>query len=177
MKKTYQKLLALGIAATSFAACSRGNYAVNQHTLPPTSSQQLTAPATPDALETTARVTAIIPATTAPETTLGALAVPKASTAKAHTVAGRPAARPKLVQQLLIKKVTRQLAKAQATHQNTTQVAQTASKAGRAGLVILVGLAVILIGGLIGGANIVVTIGGAIFVVGLILLLIALIKG
>jgi len=177
MKKTYSKLLALGIAATSFAACSHGNYAVNQHTLPPVSSQQITAPTMLADLETTARVTAMVPAATTPETTLGASAVPGARTAKAHTVAVRPAARPKLVQQLLFKKVTKQLAKAQAAHQNTTQVAQTASKAGRAGLVILVGLAVILIGGLIGGANVVVTIGGAIFVVGLILLLIALIKG
>ncbi len=102
---------------------------------------------------------------------------PAAGKAEPRTVAAQSVARPKLVQQLVLKKVVKQLAKAQAARQNTTQVAQTASKAGKAGLVILAGLAVILLGGLIGGANVVVTIGGAIFVVGLILLLIALVRG
>jgi hypothetical protein len=176
MRKTYQLLLALVVSAISFTSCSHGDYAANQHSPAPLSSQQL-APATFTTadLELTARVTAQAAAPT-PEIASVALAAPSASKANALVVAVPKAVHSGLVQRLALKKVTKQLAKIQAGHQNIAQVEQTASKAGSAGLVILAGLVVILIGGLIGGANIVVTIGGVIFVVGLVLLVLALIR-
>jgi formate/nitrite transporter FocA (FNT family) len=67
--------------------------------------------------------------------------------------------------------------KIQARHAETAQADQAQSKAGRAGLIIGIGLVILLIGGLIGGANFVATIGGIVFLVGLIMLIIALISG
>lgn len=82
------------------------------------------------------------------------------------------------VQRLVVKHVVKQLDKTKANSQNAANVEHTAaSKVGSSALVILAGAVIILIGGLIGGANIVVTIGGIVFVVGLVLLILALVNG
>jgi formate/nitrite transporter FocA (FNT family) len=81
-------------------------------------------------------------------------------------------------QSTVLNKVAKQLVKPLSKQRETTRARRRGiSSAGRAGIFIGIGAVVILIGGLIGGANFVSTIGGIIFLTGLVMLVIALIRG
>jgi hypothetical protein len=169
MNKPYQILLALGIAAASLSSCSRANYAVNTTATPASVAVEQ-----PTALVTTRLVESAKPAEVAQ------VAAPAAVAAKSIEVAAAPAAKqvkPSLVERVLVKKVAKQLAKAQASHQSKASTEQTAaSKTGRAAIIAVAGLVLILIGAA-ANVGIIATIGAIAFLVGLILVVIHLVSG
>ncbi|NML66233.1 hypothetical protein HHL22_13555 [Hymenobacter sp. RP-2-7] len=168
MRNKYSFLLALGMAATSLSSCSRANYVFN-----PTAAPYL---GTAQPAQATAPTVAI--ATSAPAAPLAVRALALAGTAPKRTEAKvSVVAKPSLSQRILLKQVAKHLAKVQSKQQNTVRVEQAAaSKAGRAGLIALAGLVVLLIGGLT-GVGILATIGAIAFLVGLILLIVHLVSG
>ena len=183
MRNAYSFLFALVVGAASLTSCSKSTYSFNNSVPAYLESQpvQMTAKATPAPLASVA-VEANVPAPAAhatPATLVSATeaiparyAPPASADAVAPLASAAKSVKPSLVQRMVLKKLVKILPK-----QATAGTAHTAaSKVGRAGLVILAGAVIILIGGLIGGANIVVTIGGIVFVLGLILLVIALVS-
>ena len=168
MNKPYQFLLALGIAAASLSSCSRANYAVNTTATPASVSVEQ-----PTALVTTHLVESAKPAEVAQ-------AAAPAAVVKSIEVAAAPAAKqvkPSLVERVLVKKVAKQLAKAQASHQSKASTEQmAASKTGRAAIIAVAGLVLLLIGAA-ANVGIIATIGAIAFLVGLILVVIHLVSG
>ena len=78
---------------------------------------------------------------------------------------------------MLVKKVAKQLAKVQVGHQNQASIEHTAaSKTGRAAIIAVAGLVLLLIGAA-ANVGIIVTIGSIAFLVGLILVVVHLVSG
>jgi hypothetical protein len=181
MKYLYHRLAALGMAAASLSSCSRSAYTFN--------------PATPAYLGTTQAVAAPKAAATLPVATAApsapvVSAVPVASTiAAAPNVAASPAAarvapapevaslsttiaqakpaKLTLVQRLALRKVAKQLAKADTRQQNIASVAKTAAK-GPGVTVGIVGLAALIVG-LIVSSGFLIVAGAIVLAVGIVL--------
>jgi hypothetical protein len=178
MKKIYSFALTLLVGAASLTSCSRANYAFTNKVPAYLNSEQTATdtaqlPNAPEVVVKTENLPvagnpAIAPSVQSPAASVAArtLAIPPAKVV-----------RQSLAQRLVVKQLTKQLNKVAAHSHNAARTEHTASAAGRAGLVILAGVIILLIGGLIGGLNFVATIGGIVFLVGLILLILALIRG
>jgi len=170
MNKPYQLLLALGIAAASLSSCSRANYAVNN---------PATAPVSVSLEQPTALVTTKLaePAKTAEAVMVATPVAPVAKHVEAVATPVAKHAKPSLVERVLVKKVTKQLAKVQASHQNKASIEQTAaSKTGRAAIIAAAGLVLLLIGAA-ANVGLIATIGAIAFLVGLILVVVHLVSG
>ena len=171
MRKIYRMLVVLS-AAASLASCSQGAYVATQQAATTINSEPIASVAAPQDAATI----------TIPAAHVGAIQ-PKVVVAAPRQHATKPVSgltatqRPTLVQRLVLKKLVKQAASMQAARQNTAEVAKPASSTKGSLFITLAGLVIILIGGLIGGTNIVVTIGGVVLVVGLVLLLASLIRG
>ena len=181
MKKTYAYLSAALVMVASLSSCSRSDYAFK----PAVSPYHVTAVA-----PTTAAATAETPSATAgstfSDTPTSVLRVPRAAqpVAVAKAKAEKPDAIVRLakpivkaskLQKMVAAKVIKQLRKKQeVTHANQVQ-----SRAGRAALIGLIGLALLFAGAGIGDTfgGIVATIGLIGFIVGVVILIIALING
>ena len=173
MKKPYSLLVAISIALAFLTSCSRANYAVNA-----------TAPAYLSSKSMAAVVVAqpaTVPATIVVASDALATSPQSGQIVKvAVTAPVAKQARPSLVQRVLIKKVSKQLARMQASRQNTANVVHaTASKTGRAAEIALAGLALILLGVAINGVPgaILAVVGEIALLVGLILVVIHLVNG
>ncbi|QJX45928.1 hypothetical protein HMJ29_02830 [Hymenobacter taeanensis] len=172
MKKIYTYLAGAVMAAASLASCSSNHFAF----APSASAYHSVAVHAPSSTTSTEELSAVNSAeraATAPKPTV--LTEPQsAKHLKQQLITATPAAAPlSAAKRIVVAKVAKQLHK----HAEVAKASQEQSRAGRAGLVIGIGAVLILIGGLIGGTNIVATIGGIAFIVGLILLIIALISG
>ncbi|MCA8831471.1 hypothetical protein [Hymenobacter pini] len=175
MFKFYAYLAGTVLAATSLASCSSSHYAFRPNTpaYHEVASQVQVQPAP-----------AATPSATPAEQPAATPAAPVSAAAQKPAVTpGRKAVAPArrlvlpgkvgLLQRAALAKVTKQLHR----QPEIAKAGQAQSKAGTAGIVIGIGLVILLIGGLIGGTNFVATIGGVTFLVGLIMLIIALISG
>ena len=189
MKNPYLSLVALAVAAASFSSCSKSNYAFTPNVpsyLGTTSRNVAKAPAaaTPapvaEAPVASAPVAAVVPATApvaaapAPVATRPAAAPAAAEVAApiaaAPVVAAAPTppAKLNLVQRLAMNKVLKRLTKAEARQQNTAGTAHTTAKASAFLGLAAIGLALLIIG-LIVGSGFLDTIGAIAIVVGLII--------
>ena len=190
MNKVYSLLAVLCIAATSLTSCSRSDYAFNNKVPAYLGSKRVQpvakptpVPATTETVADALPTTKVVAATPAPAATSAKALVDTPSLAQATPVAVAAIAsvakvvKPSLVQRVLLRKVVKRLDEGHTIHQNAVNVKHAASKVGSSALVLLAGAVIILIGGLIGGANIVVTIGVIVFIVGLVLLILALVNG
>ena len=181
MNKFYSYTFALGLVITSLASCSRSSY-----TFQPSASAYHTA-RTPVVTGVAQPVTALsVPTVDAQKQMVGVASIetPKLAVvgvASARRAAVHPTsmatvakvAKPSLVKKVLLTNLTKKIKK----HSNTASVSeQQASKAGRAGIVIGVGLILLLLATAT-GIGIIGLIGAIAFIVGLILLIIALING
>ena len=173
MKKSFQAFLTLSIAAASLSSCSRANYASNT-TTPVSVASISVASEQPSAVVTTRLQEVAKPAELTPA------AAPDAVVAKSTATVAMPAAKqakPSLVERVLVKKVAKQLAKVQVGHQNKASIEHTASsKTGRAAIIALAGLVLLLIGAA-ANVGIIITIGSIAFLVGLILVVVHLVSG
>jgi hypothetical protein len=185
MKKISLYFAAALITATSLSSCSRTNYALTTPQTPASTSVAVATPASP-AAEMSAQVVEAAPAVAEPTIAAAPVAVatpaaapiakltPKqqklveavkaqlpAATAAAATTPAK-AAKPTLAQRLLVNKVMKQVAKAQARQQNTASVTHTAAKAPGVS-VGLIGLAALIVGIIVGSGF--VTVAGAILIV------------
>ena len=186
MKNPYLSLVALAVAAASFSSCSKSNYAFTPNVpsyLGTTSRNVAKAPAaaTPapvaEAPVASAPVAAVVPATApvaaapAPVATRPAAAPAAAEVAAPAPVvaaAPTPPAKLNLVQRLAMNKVLKRLTKAEARQQNTAGTAHTTAKASAFLGLAAIGLALLIIG-LIVGSGFLDTIGAIAIVVGLII--------
>ena len=179
MKKYYQFILACCVSAASLTSCSRAEYSFNTNKPAYLGSERVRASAVESIPEQGPSTTLAISGLTSQEshnTELSArLAVSTVASVSATKAEVSSTTIKAPVQLALVKKVASQIIKAK-TKQNAAEVARPASRAGRSALVILAGAVLIVLGGL-AGVDIIVSIGGIVFVVGLILLVIALIKG
>lgn len=187
MYKAYRLLLALCATVATLSSCSRANYAFN--------------PAAPAYLGSQpARTTAVLPAAPASTSPVASVVATPVATApvKAVAVATRPAAsvastmapaapeqptattlavepvkvgKPTFAQRILLNKVAKQLAKADARHQNAAAVTHTAAK-GAPITVAIIGLIALLVG-IIASSGLLITLGSIVLVVGLVLLLLS----
>lgn len=184
MKYLYHRLAALGMAAAALSSCSRSAYTFN--------------PATPAYLGTTQAVAAPKALATKPVATTATLNTPAAATVAPAIVAppavspaatARPAqaaeaatlatittqaqgAKLTLVQRLALKKVMKQLAKAETHQQNTASVAKTAAKAP--GITVgIVGLAALIVG-LIVSSGFLIVAGSIVLAVGIVLYILSI---
>jgi hypothetical protein len=168
MKKSFRALLALGITAASLSSCSRANYAFNTTTPVSVAVEQ------PSALVTTHIEEVAKPAEAAPAAALSVVV------AKRAAVVAAPVAKhvkPSLAERVLVKKVAKQLAKVQVGQQNKASIEHTAaSKTGRAAIIAVAGLVLLLIGAA-ANVGIIGTIGAIAFLVGLILVVVHLVSG
>ncbi len=192
MKKAYSHFAALVLAAMAFSSCSRADYASNQAASPlaEASITQAPAAASPTVADMSAEVVAhpssteaLAPAAPAPTASVApataprraATPAPATATITATAVVANPditpakAAKPTLVQRLVLQKVVKQFSKAELRHQNTANTEQTAARGGSL-TILLVGIILLLLGIII-SANWLTTVGAIITVVGLILLL------
>ena len=189
MKKAYSHFALLVLAAASFSSCSRADYAsattksdlaVASPVQAPASpaadmSAQVVAPLPAEAVATAPQPATVATAPTAvptPRRAAAPVAAPVATTTALAAANDQPAAnapKPNLVQRMLLKKVNKQLAKAESRQQNTASTEQTTARSGSL-TILLVGLVALLLGIII-GAGWLTTIGAIIAVVGLILLL------
>ena len=193
MKNPYLSLVALAVAAASFSSCSKSNYAFTPNVpsyLGTTSRNVAKAPAaaTPAPVAeapvaapvASAPVAAVVPATApvaaapAPVATRPAaapaaaeVAAPVAAT-PVVAAAPTPPAKLNLVQRLAMNKVLKRLTKAEARQQNTAGTAHTTAKASAFLGLAAIGLALLIIG-LIVGSGFLDTIGAIAIVVGLII--------
>ena len=190
MKNPYLSLVALAVAAASFSSCSKSNYAFTPNVpsyLGTTSRNVAKAPAaaTPAPVAeapvaapvASAPVAAVVPATApvaaapAPVATRPAAAPAAAEVAAPAPVvaaAPTPPAKLNLVQRLAMNKVLKRLTKAEARQQNTAGTAHTTAKASAFLGLAAIGLALLIIG-LIVGSGFLDTIGAIAIVVGLII--------
>lgn len=171
MKKIYSYCSLALLAGLSLSSCSRSDYTFKPGTGSYHTAQSATVVSAPiantevvaAAIQPTAVAIAKVAAT--PLTPAPAQPAAVAKSAKPTKLAG--------VQKAVATKLAKKL---QARHTEAAQADQVQSKAGRAGLIMGIGLVILLIGGLIGGTNFVATIGGVVFLVGLVMLIIALIS-
>lgn len=190
MNKAYRLVLALCATAATLSSCSRANYAFNPATpaylgSQPTHTVAAAPVATPaPAVEVSPEVTVPVVATTTPEAPKAAKVVavaPKHTAPKvviaeqaapaiaATTATTAPVQKPTLVQRLMLKKISKQLAKAQSNKSNAAEASQTAAK-GTGLTVAIIGLVALLVG-IIASSGLVITLGAIVLVVGLVLLL------
>jgi len=183
MKYLYHRLAALGMAAASFSSCSRSAYTFNPAT--PAylgSTRTVAAPKAPAALPVavaSAPAAPVISAVSAASATTLApsVAVRPATTARpaqvapaaslTPTIAQAKPAKLTLVQRLALKKVAKQLAKAEARQQNTASVAKTAAR-GPGITAGIVGLAALVVG-LIVSSGFLIVAGSIVLAVGIVL--------
>jgi hypothetical protein len=179
MRNSYlTALLSIGVALASLSSCSRANYTFSpapaylgsEHGHHSVAVAPATVVSAPSALPELAVANA-----PAPSLHNAIAAAPVLAGHSQQEGVGSPTARKALVQRILVKSVGKRIAQFQAK-QNAAEVAHPASKVGSSALVILAGLVLILLGGLV-GVDAIVTIGGVVFVVGLILIILALIRG
>ncbi|WP_303310434.1 hypothetical protein [Hymenobacter sp. BT730] len=173
MNKFYAYAAGALLAVTSLASCSSSHYAFKAGASPyhdATVRPQVVAEVPQPAVVAPVVIAAapIKSSPTAPRAVHQTAAVSKMASATQRL---------NIAQRSVIAKVTARVDNTLRKHQDVSKRRNGMSRAGRAGIVIGVGLVIILIGGLIGGANIVSTIGGVTFLVGLILLIIALVSG
>jgi len=193
MKKIYHRLAALSLAAMALSSCSRSTYSFNPHTpaylgVQPTATApapRTVAPATVAVAPTAApaevavapTVAAPVVAPVAPHVVASSAnpaqptAVAKATDPTVATLSQTKTTKPTLVQRLALKKVMKQVAKAESRQQNTAGVAHTAAK-GAPLTVAIVGLIALLVG-IIASSGLVIVLGAIVLVVGLILLLLS----
>ena len=201
MKKAYSYFAILGLAAASLSSCSRANYAANttspvvpvssvaQAPVSPAADMSATVTAAPRPAEMSV-APAPAPEVAAPVAVAApkAVAVAPSPVATAPVVAAAPAtatepaaiaaeltpakqAKLTLMQRLVLKKVTKQLAKAQARGENTAGVAHTAAHAP--GVTVgLIGLAALIVGIIVSSGFLIVA-GAIVLVVGIVLYAIA----
>lgn len=179
MRNSYlTALLSVGVALASLSSCSRANYTFSpapaylgsergHHSVAVAPDAAVSAPSTLPEL-----AVANAPASSLPSASATA---PILTGHSQQEAVSSPTARKALVQRVLVKSVGKRIAQIQAK-QNAAEVAHPTSKVGSSALVMLAGLVLILLGGL-AGVDAVVTIGGVVFVVGLILIILALIRG
>jgi cobalamin biosynthesis Mg chelatase CobN len=186
MKKAYSLTLALGVIVGSLSSCSRANYAFKPQT--PSYLGTTQAVAAPAAVATAPEVTVEAPAlavapvaAATPATATAPVAEPAAKTSLARANSAQvvaqavaqpvaSAAKPTLLQRVAMNKVIKQVAKAEARHQNTASTTHAAA-AGTSVTIALVGLAALIIG-LIVGSGFLITAGAVVLVVGVVLFII-----
>ena len=187
MKNAYRHLAALSLAALSLSSCSRANYSFNS-AVPAYLGTTPTATA-PRAHAATAPLAAATPVAPAPAAPVAQAEQPAASRPAAlattsapaaaptqvapaaintSTIATARAAKPNLVQRIAMHKVLKRLTKMEARQQNTAGTTHTAAKASAYLGLAAVGLALLIIG-LIVGSGFLDTLGGIFIVVGLII--------
>jgi len=180
MKYLYHRLAALGMAAASLSSCSRSAYTFNP-AMPAYlgTTQAVAAPKAPATLP----VAAAAPSAPAAAVAVPAIAVaPKVAAspvATAHpthvaevaslatTTAQAKPAKLTLMQRLALKKVVKQLAKAETRQQNTASVAKTTAR-GPGITVGIVGLAALIVG-LIVSSGFLIVAGSIVLAVGIVL--------
>jgi hypothetical protein len=178
MKILIQRLAALCLTAAALSSCNRAAYTFTPQA--PTylgSTPTVAAPAPQN--QTSATVT-VEPTVAAPVASR-AVASPAATTAQAAVVARvtdptlattkTTAAKPTLVQRIALKKVLKQVAKAESRQQNTASVTHTAAK-GAPLTVAIVGLAALVVG-LIASSGLLITLGAIVLAVGIVLLILS----
>lgn len=190
MNKAYRLLLALCATAATLSSCSRANYAFNPATpaylgsqparteavrsapavaVAPTVVEAAPVAAEPIRVEAPVAVASTTPAVTARPAKVAAQPVATEAPAVAVAEAPAKAAKPSLVQRLMLKKVSKQLAKLDARKQNAAGATHTEAKG--AGLTVaIIGLIALLVG-IIASSGLVITLGAIVLVVGLVLLL------
>lgn len=184
MKKVFHHLAALGLTAAALSSCSRTAYtSFSPQTPAYLGSTRVMAP---PRVAVTPAVAAPLPAAPAPEVAATAPAShlttissrPKQATQVAAvvspvaTIASPQASNPTFVQRLALKKVMKQLAKAEKRQQNTAGVAKTAAK-GAPLTVAIVGL-IALVVGLIASSGLLIVLGSIVLAVGIILLILSI---
>lgn len=175
MKHYYKHVLTALVAATSLGACNRAEYSFRPGTgsyHAPKSSVVIQSTPAPEPVAPTEGVATATPSAPTP-TRPHAAPVAPAPKAAAAPAASKLALLPRAAVAKTVSKLSQRL-------ERKTEVARGRkgkSGVGTAAIVIGIGLVILLIGGLIGGTNFVATIGGVTFLVGLIMLIIALIKG
>jgi hypothetical protein len=180
MKYLYHRLAALSMAAASLSSCSRTAYTFNAQT--PAylgTAQSVVAPSAPATVPVVAAAvpgTRAVVASPAIAAAPGAVASPRVTarliqatevTTLAATTAQAQPAKPTLVQRLALKKVLKQLAKAETRQQNTASVTKTAAK-GPGITAGIVGLAALIVG-LIVSSGFLIVVGSIVLVVGIVL--------
>ena len=180
MKKSYQLLLTLGITVASLSSCSRADYAFRANTSSYHQSTRVSASdlaTAPVAEAVTADPTPVrmLPVSASAKALVEA---PSVVTAPSRTQVGTtktqvPSFSP---QRLLVKKVVKQLTKATHAKQNAAEIAQPASKLGRAAIVTLVGLLLLVLGGA-AEIGLIAIIGLIAFIVGIVLVITSLVNG
>ena len=190
MKNTYLSLVALALATASLSSCSRSNYAFNPNApaylgtttsrtvakAPATAAPAAVAEALVAAPAVASEPVTVAPArVAAPVATRAAVAEAPVATAPAAVAAApavattaTPVAKPSLVQKMLLHKVLKRLTKAEARQQNTASTTHTTAKAAAYLGLAAIGLALLIIG-LIVGSGFLDTIGAIAIVVGLII--------
>lgn len=170
MRKIYICLSAALVATSSLSSCSRSNYAFQ----PAASAYHETFRRTEAAEEPIVVSAAVGSNNQLPTRSLSAQQ--KIAVSRPTQVLAKPYGF--LAKKTAITALAKRIAAHQPNkHQEIARKKRGNSGAGTAGIVIGIGALILLIGGLIGGANIVATIGGIVFLVGLIMLIVALIKG
>ncbi len=178
MKNAYRLLLTLFAAATTLSSCSRADYAFKSNTPAYHNSRHVAS----EAVSPTPAATLAEPATTAALPQIAAAPKAKAARVAAATrqQASAPkataAAKPTFLQRAVLKKAAKQLAKIQVRKQNTAEATAPASKLGRAAIVAGAGLLLLLLGGA-AEVGIIALIGLIAFIVGLVLVIVALVSG
>lgn len=182
MKYLYHRLAVLGMAAASLSSCSRSAYTFNPATPAYLGSARAVAapnaPATPSVVAATpsAPVTSAAPAAApAPSAAVGpattaqpARVAPATEVASlTPTIAQAKPAKLTFVQRLTLKKVAKQLAKAETRQQNTASTTKTAAK-GSGITVGIVGLAALVVG-LIVSSGFLIVAGSIVLAVGIVL--------
>lgn len=184
-------LWAVGVAVISLSSCSRTEYAFNPATPAYLGSTQVTAPAAAimaeaatQASSTTIKPVAQQAAATPTRTRVATVAqTTKAGTqtAFANKVVSVATKKPlTLLQHVVVNKLGKQVAKARAAHENTASAQHTAaSKTGRAAIVALVSILLIVLGGAVGETvgGILALIGIIGFIVGIVMFFSSLING
>lgn len=175
MKKKHSLLIAIGITAASLTSCSRSSYTFNTNVPAYLGATQVRSVATPaPASVKEAKISAavaVVPTTAAP------MVLQQELTQAVAVAPVTKQAPPYLVQRVLIKKLAKQLDKAQVKHQNAARTEHTAaSKTGRAAIISLAGLLLILLGAAT-GVGIIAVIGIIAFIVGIVLVVVNLVNG
>lgn len=170
MKKIYHRLAALGMAAAALSSCSRAAYTFNPQT---PAYLGTTRPVAAPREAAAASVAAPVPVAvaTAPASHVASRPAPAPHVAEVAgpvaTLASQPAPKLTLVQRLALKKVVKQLAKAETRQQNTAGIAKTAAR-GPGITVGIVGLAALVVG-LIVSSGFLIVAGSIVLAVGIVL--------
>lgn len=178
MKVTHLYLAALGLAGASLSSCSRSTYSFSPATpaylnsVPTVATAPAPAERPVPAVAVPARATAAAPAKAASARPAYAAATHAAVAPAMATLATPAAPKVNLAQRLVLKKLAKQVAKAQNHSQN---VASTTETAGRGGsfTIAIIGL-IALVVGIIASSGLLITIGSIVLVVGLILALLSI---